>query len=148
MTHLDDLDPGDFIAVICDTAWRDNYNDGYTSLFPKEAPKYNGVPLEICAISLPFICVTDGNRRFAIDTRRYQVTKVSDKYQREMQSATVIGRRQSKRLSKAERLRREEDLRGCCPRCHARMNQSLIRGQWVWFCKECQFVDGPAEGLF
>ena len=143
-TPTDDLQPGDFVAVVEDTGIGVEYQDSYSPK-PVIDPIYDGIPLEIIAISLPFLCVSNGRRRFGLDIRRYHVKKVNNRYAKEMQDARSPGRKQRKFREEGQ-IVFEEDTTGCCPRCHVKMIQTVVKGEWVYLCKHCHFNGGPAVG--
>jgi hypothetical protein len=85
MTPVDDLKPKDWVAVTkLDRPEPEGGGYGYFGdMFggrPKRPVTYEGQPLEIQAISLPFISVCDGKQVFAIDVRETQVQRLSRQY--------------------------------------------------------------------
>lgn len=49
---------------------------------PKTMPSFDGKPYEIAAISLPFVLLADGFRRFAVDIRAFELMQVGNDYVR------------------------------------------------------------------
>jgi hypothetical protein len=146
MTPVDDLKPGMFVAIVDreDSAPEPSgftmvYSGfGETSYSRHSSPSSDGQPLEIIAMSLPFICVTDGKRRFAIDVRTTYLKKLDPRYVKamteEQREAEFTATRKRKKRESAE----HDSSR--CSRCGGRLVQRLVKpgsGEWLDFCPQC-----------
>ena len=145
MTPPDDLRPGQYIALV-----RAKDDDAPVSPFdffgpPKRSTdRIDGRPLEILAISLPFLCVTDGRRRFGIDLRQYDVKRVTRQYAEHLWPE----RRQEVRQFKGKRRERKEKPDGSyCQRCGSRLIQAYDIRNRVWriACRDCGFDGGEVK---
>jgi predicted RNA-binding Zn-ribbon protein involved in translation (DUF1610 family) len=152
MTRPDDLAKGQYITLVeCLDVPAYSPFDWRTEDY--RAVRFDGCPLEVLAVSLPFLCVTDGFDVFAVDTRAWRVQRVSKEYA----AAMATARRQATTgAEKPLRHRRgsvfaakstspKRDHRDC-PRCGERMAQ--VRGigshpAWTLICKNCGHNGGP-----
>lgn len=132
MTPIDDLKPGDFIAVVEDKRdLPDCYSRGMFT--------FNGLPLEVLAISLPFLAVNDGCTTTSLDVRQWGVRKVNRQYVKAMQDASpdlVLPRGRKRR-----KVRKTKPDPKDCPRCGSRMVEKLDKPTSAWFltCRMCGF---------
>jgi hypothetical protein len=87
-TPADDLKPGMYVAIVDSES---NHNEpeptgmfsfpfGFSSATSSLAVSYNGKPLEVLAVSLPFVCVREGSKRFALDLRETRVQRLSTQF--------------------------------------------------------------------
>lgn len=135
MTAIDDLKVGMWIAV---TKLAEDQCE-VTMWGGRRPITYGGEPLRVLSLSLPFICVTDGKRRFSLDARTVEVQKLNSRYVREMlQADTPVERCKRKR----KRSVRDPLL---CPRCRCgRLIQRATSKNgdvtWDWYCTECGFT--------
>lgn len=124
MTTPDDLDPGMFIAVTGSKNGDDEFDF------------YDGEPLKVCAISLPFIAVDDGEMVYAIDARRVIFQKVSRRYARAMRDGLSFSRPRAVFPNESTPPSPYD-----CPRCGCRMKRRKRAGNphWMVSCPECSF---------
>lgn len=129
MTAPDDLHVNQWIAVVKAPQPASRSFFGWSEPDDEPTP-YNGQPLKILAISFPFICVTDGTNRGALDVRAIQVQAVGEKYAQAMMGTP----------SQTKKRREKDNLPGTsCPRCRGRLKQTLKEGESEWKerCEEC-----------
>jgi predicted RNA-binding Zn-ribbon protein involved in translation (DUF1610 family) len=145
MTPLDDVKPGMYVAVAGSRSIEaaPDYSMGLFGVAIAKSSHYGGEPLEVLAVSLPFVCVTDGNKRYALDVRDVDLQKLDRKYVREMTAnlsrPDSIQERIRKRTSKADPSE--------CPRCGHKCVQRLTKpgsGQWDLHCPQCGLNEQPA----
>lgn len=140
-TPIDDLSEGKYIAIVgfVHRKFRDEIGE-------IEEPRWDGTPLKILSISLPFLAVWDGERRFALDMREIDVQVVSKKYAESLLYGCEKTTTSKKPLD-------EPDARDC-PRCRERLRQKLIthdsgltQGLRIWHmhCASCGFDGGDSE---
>lgn len=141
MTPVDDIRVGMFVAIC-------QYR-GQEQAYPWEGcqePRFDGAPLEVLEVCLPFLCVTDGRKRFAVDVRLWGVQKVSPKYAAAMQTPESAGKA---RFLKGKRKKKPKPDPRSCPRCHTRMVERLIvevtGNHWRLVCPECGKDSGPVS---
>lgn len=151
MTKHDDLSVGDYIVLVeChEIEAYCPYNIYHEDFIP---PKFDGRPFEILAVSLPFVCVTNGPQTFAIDLHAWGVQKVTREYAKAMAHAngcvTVERRKKNKRsVFAAAKQRQAPPDPQACPRCGHRMRQVLQAGGSGWFliCPQCNNNGGPVQ---
>jgi hypothetical protein len=137
MTYIDDLEVGMFVAVLDQPDERPAH--GMFAMFqpdderPRRRYSAAGEPLEILAISLPFICVTDGKRRFSIDTRVVSLQRLQSAYVKEMQRRDEPG-------AKRRRRKKEKPDPQACPRCREKRIQTKSVGKdWKFVCPRCGY---------
>lgn len=168
--HIEDLKVGEFVAVVGVSQQTDNYleREHFTfqmmNVLPRDnSQRFDGEPLEILAISVPFLCVKDSKgRRHGIDTRDLILTRLSKDFVSEMLffgntlDGKNVPRSERQRRKREERERRREHKKRreeakkdpkICPRCfNPRMSQ-LRRGDgtWVLHCDQCRsdYPTGP-----
>lgn len=152
MTPLDDLKPGQWVAIFAVKERETTYDPfrGYRKEHSRSYP-VNGKPLKILAISLPFVCVTDGRARYSIDVRDCELKKLSPHYVRVLtetesemdECGDSFFVRESTPNKHRKRKRKKADTRGCCPNCGTRLRQRRVDiGTWSWVCNECGFIGG------
>jgi hypothetical protein len=137
MSHPDDLEPGKYVAVI-DCLDAEAYAPWNYARECYEAIRHDGRPLKILQVSLPFVCVKDGARTFAIDTRAWKLQIVSEEYAQAMSGVMpTIDQRPQPGMLHAQKT---------CPRCGdtmRQMNNLGMPGVWVNTCPRCGHNDGP-----
>lgn len=176
-THPENLKPGDWIAVVGhrDLDNQDDEPQMVMSMFgpsvsrPSPPPQYNGLPSKVVAISLPFICITDGKATEALDIRQIRVQKVSKRYAKAM----IAGRRSEGVWAARQNTTDVQDVADVfnmtasdivmsssdvltfkmprtCPVCQeAEMKETLTEGEreWKLSCPSCGFTGTrPNEG--
>lgn len=128
MTAIDDLKVGMWIAVTKLHYSQCEWGHGPVA--------YGGEPLRILAISLPFLCVHDGEKVISLDCRIVEVQKLTPQYVRAMRQVQV-------RPPQVRRKRRKRDPM-LCPRCRCgRLIQRATTqsGEVVWdlYCTQCGY---------
>jgi hypothetical protein len=86
---------------------------------------FSGRPLMVLAVSLPFVAVRDGDMTTTVDTRFWELGKVSEEYANAMMG-----------VSPQEPERPDESA---CPQCGTRLCQRNLRGAWRMWCRECKY---------
>ncbi len=134
MTPIDDLDPGDYIAVF-------GHVDGSLNDFA-------GDPLRITAICLPWIAVVNQwQQRMSIDVRSWKVKRISKEFVAAM--TYPKGSTPERPIPKKRRKRN----RSTCQRCGEKLVQKLLEGKtkagiivqsWRMYCEQCDSEQGPA----
>lgn len=126
-TRVDDLRVGMWVAV---TATEEDVGPamgfgtfGFGRGKPSLAPEVDGKPLKIVAMSLPFVCVTDGYHRHALDVRTVVFQKLSPRYVKSLLGRAlytdehgmyaVADPNARKRRQRQEKARRAKDERAC-----------------------------------
>jgi hypothetical protein len=103
----------------------------------RKEKSYNGKPWVIEAISLPFVCLTDGRVKLGVDLRKVTLQKVSREYAKAMdlhkeeRKGSIFDRNPPKPETRDSRQ---------CYRCGSRMVERLKhpgRGVWAVICREC-----------
>jgi hypothetical protein len=148
---VDDLKVGHWYAI--EDVHEDDDVSGYGVEFYLRPPRRRrekvatGQPLQLLAISLPFIVVTDGNQRFSLDTRRCQLCELDRRYVSALTIAEMDGNRQPVFLDEAKRKKENPDPR-LCPNCReGRLIQTYrARDYWCWVCPVCGFEGRPPAG--
>lgn len=109
-------------------------------------PQFDGTPLQVLAVSMPFLCVTDGKGVFSIDSREYGFSILKTPYVKRMTSH-LSNKPPKIKLPGQPRKKRKKDPRDC-PRCGSRRVERLSApGKWIPFCPECG-LGGDFEGGF
>lgn len=147
MTAVDDLKVGMYVAVTdCElpspepTFGIPYWYTGEMEQRRQSRAVSNGMPLEVLAISLPFLCVTDGKRRFSVDVRETRLQRLSRQYVQAMAGGQdqdfTATRRRRKKKSKPDPKK--------CPRCGSRRVERLVApGEWSLYCQQCGLADAP-----
>ncbi|HZN34468.1 MAG TPA: hypothetical protein VFB80_11640 [Pirellulaceae bacterium] len=146
MSRLEHLRPGNFVVVVgCrNLAAYAAYNPYREEYEPLQFP---GVPLRIVELGLPFACVTDGQKTFAIDLRDFDVQKVGGKYAAAMAGYCTDPRQAEQKrtalLGQAAPPAAADPK--VCPRCGQRMVERRTAGIQGWFltCSTCGHNGGP-----
>lgn len=156
MTPVDDLHVGQWIAVVGHVE-QEEADDPWSQMFGgRRKAIFDGKPLKILAISLPFICVTDGYNRAGLDMREVRVKKLSKSYVEAMSLRSQVRERVSdverrfgvtlpvtQDVDPAVKQQKEEpkSTEGMCPICGHKLISRKYEGDsaWVFACKECGF---------
>ena len=145
MTPVDDLKPGMWVAVV---AKRQEEAPGYDDWPMFSQPKsqvFDGFPLRVLAISLPFMAVQRGNQIQSIDLRKFSVQKLTRSY---VESASEFMPEIKGKMKSKRRRKQKPDPRACL-RCGAKVIQRRVispdpaRQAWFNACSECGFDQGP-----
>ena len=147
--RLDDLRVGKWIAIESDAAEPVENPFGDYSFFGRQSKKgslVNGQPLQIKAISLPFLAVTDGNHRFSLDTREVRVCLLDPKYVKAMTQEKPVGTK-ARGVAVPERRRKKkpepvQERRRACPECGGHLHEVCQGGDWFFRCPDCKFLGG------
>jgi len=107
----------------------------------------DGKPWQIKAVSLPFICVSDGHTRRSLDVRTVRLTRLHKRYVRmlrEQAAQQTLAQRHGQyvhQVDDVEECEDEEPDLGCCPVCGETLVERLDNRTRKWFlaCKECGF---------
>lgn len=146
-TPIDDLHVGQWIAVVESAEHETDFNP-FSMFAPTPRSKVTGQPLKIVAISLPFLAVSDGHRRFPIDVREVQVKKLHKKYVECLKARQAIEERPNSgptfAVAETEKAaeKKPEGKFGLCPVCGDRLIQRKSTGDWHLACRECGFEGG------
>ena len=146
MTAIDDLKPGMWIAV---TGKREEDAPDYQD-FPffggqRKSHVFDGFPLRILAISLPFIAVDRGGSVQSIDVRKFTVTRMNRSY------VNVAAEFEPSIKLKRKRRKKEKPDPRACPRCVANIIQRRVispdpaKQAWFNVCSGCGFDQGPVK---
>lgn len=136
MTPIDDLHVGQWIAIVEDKVEPKIGIFGYAH----QRNVVSGQPLQIIAISLPFLAVTDGQMRFAIDVREMAVKKLHRKYVEVMKGRWIDEEHSREGVAEIHESRPNTSTEGMCPYCGDRLIQRLGEDRaWYLFCRECGF---------
>lgn len=128
----DDLNIGDWVAM----TWS-RMGERFIEVNPDSELGYTGDPLEIQAISLPFICVRNVSGDVAaMDTRDHRFTRVNRNY---VDAMSLAGRQQ--------RIEMEvEPDAPFCPNCTADLKAKMgTAGNKTWRCVRCAFMGVVVE---
>lgn len=140
-TPIDDLRRGDWIAMV---GFRGEQEE---SPFGRQQVRFDGSPLRVLEISLPFLAVCDGQgRTFSVDVRDWAVQRVSDRYAEVLHQTQGALREQNKGRLRRRRRRREKPDPLLCPRCGDRLRQFMSRStdyRFRFVCPTCGFDSGP-----
>lgn len=139
--HFENLHVGNWVTPVEVVEYEQPMHPMHPGAAPPEPEEYwsrrtaNGMPLQIKAMSWPWLVVCDGERRWAIDSRNVKLVKLNRAYVREA------------KLIETEEIQWEEepasaieDPGGRCPRCHypGQPRQVMtIGGGWHLECPNC-----------
>lgn len=98
---------------------------------PRRPEEFSGNPVEVVAVSLPFVAVTNGERTFSIDLRCWVLGRVSRAYRDAMSDSVPASRRRKKR-------RPEKPDPSRCVNCGDRLAQVLRDRKWYYYCRHCR----------
>lgn len=152
MSHIENFRIKDWVVILSIKEEEDTEFGFMPVRRRKRNYPINGRPLRIVAMSMPFVAVTDGEKRFSLDIRDCELGKVSQQYVRAFHQTNRIDaetqevyfiKEQGVIKSKKEK---KKDQRGCCPTCGYRLRERLKGpGIWIWFCKQCGFEGGQTN---
>ena len=131
MTPIDDLSVGDFVAITKEHAECD--------CMECRNIRYDGNPLLIQAISLPFMLVYDGKGMESIDLRYFEVVKLDKKYVNKLIKHTrdTLGIAVGRMISS---ISKELQHTGKCPRCGTQMERAeAAENIKIIACNNCGF---------
>lgn len=138
MTHPEDLRPGQYVALVgCKRDQQVVTKRGGLWIEACDV-KFDGMPLKIVSISLPFICVDhpDGDR-IGLDIRDWDFKRLSRHYARSMLAAPTYATQLVKTNAPGP---------GHCQRCGSKLIQRRVGdGQWATICPECDGQKPPAR---
>lgn len=83
MTPIDDLNEGQWIAIHSEKVTEEDYCQCGCGKRLTRGVIADGAPLQVIAISLPFILVEEGDKKYTVDVRRTNVVKLTKKYVKE-----------------------------------------------------------------
>lgn len=120
--------------------------------------RMDGIPLEVLAVSLPFLCVDDGANRFGLDTRDLVFTKLDKEFVDEMRHGSTTANpynderkppRSVRRKIKREKNKLVKDTKNnpaACPRCYNQKTSQIRHGDGKWYrhCSQCG-LDRPMD---
>lgn len=142
-TPVDDLAVGQWIAI---TDMQEEQPDWSPFAMFRPQPRHvTGQPLKIVAMSLPFLAVTDGMRRFPIDVREVKVKKLEPRYVKAMKASQKDWEperttRSAFTVAEPEKPKeKSKGMNGLCPVCESRLIQRKTDGEWFLACRECGF---------
>lgn len=104
-----------------------------------------GQPVKVVAVSLPFICVTDGRARWPIDVRQCCFSRTNRSYinaMRDFVPAEAMRGAEFYDGDEEEFYAKEakpEKTQGNCPKCGGLLVETLTIGspEWLLVCREC-----------
>lgn len=135
-TPIDDLHVGQWIAVVGDKVEPEPNMFGYA--YRRDV--VSGQPLQIIAISLPFLAVTNGHMRFAIDVREFDVKLLHRKYVEMMKGHWIDEEHSREGVAEKPKPEPTKSTEGMCPVCGDRLIRRLGDDRcWHLFCRECGF---------
>ena len=108
--------------------------------FPRQKPSFNGEPLQVIAVDLPFISITDVRGRVgALDFREVEIRKVTTHYADSFYTAVHTNRNEfAVATQKRPRKKKEKPDPRNCPNCGTRRVERLVgNGQWSVVCPNC-----------
>ena len=139
---VQNIRPGMYVAV-----HRSVYDDAddatqWTPFGPQTVRReniYTGTPLKVLAVSPPFVCVTDGTERKALDTRQVGLIKLRRSYVKAFYGEEA--------KNQCREQRRGVEMPGRCPKCGSTFVVSAIERcseghrHRLAICMRCQWVD-------
>ena len=143
ITAPDDLKIGMWVAIV-QIKEQEQEEPSFFMPVPRRRTRYDGTPLKIVAISLPFASVVNSQGMVAsIDLREVDLRRLTPHYVRVM-TTNVVERREKKRKRRNEKPDTHQ-----CPRCHARCIERLIveagkPNRWILVCPQCGLTGDPA----
>lgn len=154
MTPLDDLTinlrPGQWVVL---TPKEDltSYDMWGNKVSGKSSTR---LPVKIMVISLPFVSVKGAGGVFAIDVREYEFTPVNRQFARSLlkpeqpQQPTAMTFMRNEWGDKPARKKKKKD-ENACPRCGAKLCQSMKQGERVWKpkCRDCGWNGDPVKAM-
>lgn len=143
MTPADDLRVGQHVAVIRVKSTADGFMNGVYG--NPQPPSYDGYPLKILAISLPFVSVSNGREVFGLDVRDIDVKVVNAKYVKAMTSTEVL-----RKIRRRKRKKEKPDPK-LCPNCKegCLVERLIVQAGkpniWIAVCTVCGYGSEPVE---
>lgn len=138
MTPIDSLKVGDFITIVArkQAAEVDCWGN-------RREYKFDGIPVEVMEISLPFIAIANHDHIGTVDVRLWEVQRVTKKYaelflaeDRERATQTTFQKKKHKKPKPDKSL---------CFRCGSKIIQKLSKErEWRCVCCDCGFDFGLA----
>ncbi len=154
--HVENLKVGEYIAILSCYEKREEATDDAMAMFGfsrrQQRTGFDGRPLEILAIHIPWIAVHDGINTFTIDLRVWGVRKVSTRYAQAIRGSIrepirVSGEIGVSRVGRRRRKKEKPD-KSLCPRCQSKMIQRQVitpdpnKKGWFVICPTCGFDNG------
>ena len=140
----DDFNVGMWVAIERDNAVETVADNPFW--FPnRRESKVDGMPLRIVAISLPFVCVTNGNHRFVLDTREVQLCRLTPQFVKALTSTRRLLGNDGVSFSITDRSTKPpkvEQHERACPICQDRLIERYSAGVWNLVCRQCGFCGG------
>lgn len=143
---VDDLAVGQWVAIeaeLTDEHPLDSNPFWFAS--HRRESKVDGMPLRILAISLPFVCVTNGKYRFVLDAREVVFCRLCPKF---VKTLTVTPRSYNGDRyvihddQQRSKLRPQEKSERACPVCSEKLIERYTAGVWILACRQCGFSGG------
>lgn len=136
---IDNIKVGMWIAVVARKECEDK-QEPWFGFGTKYVEEYSGMPVQVRAISLPFLAIWNGKMLSTVDTRAYEFVKVDKKYVRVLTSQGVPKKRRKKE---------KPDPTSRCIRCGERLIQRSVviskepyLAEWHYYCRHCNFDGG------
>lgn len=140
MTHPENIHVGNWVSVEPKQVDDSPY-------FPSHRPLTHlppaGQPLQVRALSLPFVALSDGEQVFPVDTREAELRILHRKYVKTMKDFIVDdqGIMVVPDTASAPQIREAvvRDTKSC-PNCGHRMVERLqVPSTWILACRQCGF---------
>jgi len=144
MTPADDLKPGRWVAITrCKNTSTVVTPFGESQMGDKYE-QVTGQPLKLKAVSLPFICVSDGTYVFPVDLRQFDVKVLSSKYAKILSNISRQPDGNVVVLESTKDMKALPDNTGyrICPFCHSQaVVERMTENDRTWrlVCRECGF---------
>ena len=148
---VDDLTVGQWVAIERELTEEQSPDSGpFWFVQHRRETKVDGMPLRIVAISLPFVCVTNGKFRFVLDTREIVFCRLCPKFVKSLTETPrsydgdhyVIHDDQSRAKPEPQ-----EKPERSCPICSDRLIERYTAGVWILACRQCGFSGGCGAQL-
>lgn len=134
--RADDLRAGQYVAI---ARSRETVYGPFGSM-EVDGRMVTGIPLKVLAVSLPFLAVTDGTRRYSLDIREVELTRLTSRYVKQLTGVWKGVRSMKQRRTPAVAGSRK------CPSCGDRLIERLVEeGTWIFSCRRCGFTGGPPK---
>lgn len=141
----DDLEVGMFVAVSGFIGEDDSPEPSPWTYTRPRSDLIDGTPLEILAVSLPFVLLHNGHGQGTLDIRTVTLVRLQDEYVAAFRKTPI---------EKCRRVPGQQPPRepttpvsvDCCGRCGSKQN--LFRsatGPWAWKCRECKAIEEQEE---
>jgi|GEM_PF-3178716 len=145
----DDLSVGMWVAIEKDLMALEQIESNEPWIFRRHREsRVSGMPLRIVAISLPFVCVSNGPHRLALDTRELVFCRLDPKFVKSLISTNrsydgdlfVVHDERPRQANSPQTERHER----ACPICGDRLIEKYADGVWCFSCRECGFSGGQS----